>query len=214
MSGHNNSKRSDHVVRNLRALFAGLLLCGASSVAWAVPIVSFSSSTASVAVGEDFTVDVTVGELDNQLIGAYDLTLSWNSLLSLTNVEFDVFLDGPADSISGFDVGAGSVNVFEVSLGLLSNQTGVGAFRLFSLTFEALTAGTGTVMPPFGAIQILSNELGEPYKMVLEKGLSIKITPPVAVPEPGSFMLSAVGLIAMAGVAGGRRRFRGYPTGR
>jgi hypothetical protein len=176
-----------------------LILLGTASGASALPILSIVSPTANAVVGDAVNVDVLVSNLDNEFIGAYDVSLSWNSLLSLTAVTFDAFLDGPADSISGWDAIAGGVNVFEVSLAALVNQTGIDDFRLFSLTFATLTSGAGFVTWAADAHPLLSNEVGEALGFENPgEGVSFTITPPpVSVPEPPSLTLLSFGLVAM-----------------
>jgi cohesin domain-containing protein len=97
---------------------------------------------ASVQVGTPLTADVGFSGLQQQLIGSYDLTLTWNpALLSFSSVSFGSFLDAP-NSLQDFNATAGSLEVGETSLGSLANQSGFGSIPLFDVTFDSLAAGT------------------------------------------------------------------------
>ncbi len=159
------------------------ILMGSVGAANAIPVVSVVTTEASS------TVDVVVSGLNNELIGDYDLTVNWDAaFLSLSNVTFDIFLDGPLDSISGFAPVAGSVGVFEVSLlSILSNQLGLSEFRLFSLDFSAVTAGTSAISIAGG---ILGNEFGGKYQTWDVRNGTL------AVPEPASLGLLLMALAA------------------
>jgi len=75
-------------------------------------------------------------------IGSYDLTIAWNpSLLSFSSLNFGSFLDAP-NSFQVFNASAGSLEVVEISLGSLANQSGFGSLPLFDITFDSLAAGT------------------------------------------------------------------------
>jgi hypothetical protein len=182
--------------------------------AQAVPVIGLQPAVSTVTVGDTFSVDVVVSGLANEYLGAYDLTLGWDGgLLALQGVTFDVYLDGPADSLAGYADGAGTVNVYEVSLGTLANQTGNGSFRLFSLSFGAI--GAGATALSFTSL-LLSDALGGEYVGAgFENGRVSVASAPTGVPEPGALLLLLTGLGGMAmllRVDRGARAVRAVPS--
>jgi hypothetical protein len=181
----------------------------ASGASQAVPMIEIVPATSTVTVGDLVSVDVMVSGLVDEYVGTYDLTLAWDSaLLALQGVAFDVFLDGPADSLASFVAGPGTVSVFEVSLGMLLNQSGNGAFRLFSLTFDALAAGSASLAFSGDVVQLLGDALGAGYGEVALSPARVSIEPRggASVPEPGPLALMLVGLAALAGRSSRRVR--------
>jgi hypothetical protein len=173
--------------------------------AHAVPLVTLNPTAPVAEVGGSVTVDVVVANLGGGLVGDYDLTVGWDAArLAFTSIEFGPFLDGPLDSISGYEVATGSVNAFEVSLGALLGQFGLDSFRLFSLTFSAVSEGLAQLAVLDGGI--LGNDLGQSYPF-LTQGAAVSITAPrtVDVPEPATAALMALGL---AGLVARRRPAR------
>lgn len=172
------------------------LLAGSIGVANAIPVLSVvPSSDLVIKGGAPTRVDVMVSGLDSEFIGAYDLNLTWDApLLSLTNVSFDSFLDGPADSFFGSTPALGSVNVFEISVGGLTNQLGLSEFRLFSLDFTGLDFGFASISIAGG---ILFNDAGDRYQAWESRGARLEV-----VPEPATLGLLLMGI---AGAVAGRR---------
>jgi hypothetical protein len=96
----------------------------------------------SVQVGTPVVADVAFSGLQNQFIGSYDTTITWNpTLLSFDSINYGAFLDAP-NSLQTFVPAGGSLEVAEVSLGTLANQSGFGTIPLFSVTFDSIGAGT------------------------------------------------------------------------
>jgi len=178
-----------------------------SGPALALPILTFAPLNQTVNLGDTASVDVMVTGLTGEFVGSYDFNVSWDAaLLSLDSLSFGDALDGPLDSLSGFVNGTGSVNAFEVSLGLLSNQDGLSDFRLFTLSFDTLAVGTSALNFIGGIIPtgLLGDELGELLPTEVIAG-SITINEgSVSVPEPGTLALFAIGL----GLAGALKRRR------
>ena len=98
-----------------------------------------------VVQGQQVHVDVIATDLNAEIISTYDFVVTWDpAVLSLASVELDVFL-GPG-SHQDYDVDAGSVNVAEIAVSdVPPNQNGLGEFRLFSLTFDTIAAGTSAL---------------------------------------------------------------------
>lgn len=184
------------------ALCATAILPLAGTPALAIPILSFSPLNQTVDLGDTASVDVMVSGLSGEYVGSYNFSVSWDaSLLSLQSLVFGNGLDGPLDSISGSLAGTGSVNAFEVSLGLLLNQDGNSPFKLFTLGFNTLGTGTsalglvGNIGPGNG---FLGDELGELIATETAPG-SITINPRTTpVSEPGSLLmlfLAGIGMV-------------------
>ncbi|HMN43062.1 MAG TPA: cohesin domain-containing protein [Povalibacter sp.] len=177
-----------------RILLSCAILAASTGVANAIPMLSVVPASASVTQGGTASVDVMVSGLDGGFVGAYDLNLAWDApLLSLTNVRFDTFLDGPLNSGADFSSTAGSANIFEFSFSGLSNQLGLSQFRLFSLDFSALDLG-------LAAISITGGDLWG-YDGLLQyeswdvsNGSLLVNAPSTSVPEPASFGLLLAGL--------------------
>jgi hypothetical protein len=165
----------------------------------AAPIVTVVPASGTAVVGNPFSADVRVSNLGGALIGAYDLSLQWNAAqLSLVDVIFDTFLDGPGDSLADTVPGLATVSVAELSLGGLSNQDGVSPFRLFTLQFLAIGVGSTDIGFSPGAVQLLGDELGAEIVDVGLRGSAVDVTPPVtAVPEPNSAVLLGMALLLL-----------------
>lgn len=204
--------------QSLLTLCATTVIALAGTQASATPILTFSPLNQTVDLGNTASVDVMVTGLSGEYVGTYDFSVNWDAtLLSLQSLVFSDGLDGPLDSISGSVGGPGTVNAFEVSLGSLLNQDGVSPFKLFTLGFDTLAAGTsaltlaGNISPGNG---FLGDALGELLQAETEAG-SITINPrTTAVPEPGSLimMLLAGCAIAVARRQWGRARLVSPPT--
>lgn len=175
--------------------FALILLLGFWTNSASAIMLSFVPSDQTVQLGDQATVDVMVTDLTEQYVGEYDFFVSWDdSLLALTTVDFDIFLDGPVDSFQYVDSSAsGTVNVAELSLSGLFNQDGASDFRLFSLTFDTLNVGT-SLLSFTGNIGLDPNSyLGDGWGSVFQTDVSTgSITieqRTTTVPEPSTLML-------------------------
>lgn len=161
-------------------------------------LIEIIPGAASYEVNDEVTVDVMVGDLMGELVGAYDLGVGYDStFLTFGSTSFDVFLDGPDFSIQGDLAGSDTVNVFETSLGLLENQDGFTDFRLFSLSFTAISAG---VVDLSLDLFELGGFFGEPLEASLF-GTQIVINDNVAaVPVPPALILFMSGLMGLVGL--------------
>ena len=122
---------------------AGLLSLLAIPAAAGASTVEFRPSSPSIAVGDSVGIDVYFVPDTPTLVGELDVTVSWDqALLDLADVSFGSLLGLPPDASEEVIVDPGTVDVFELSSGDLSGQSGMDAFRLFTLTFRGLTSGT------------------------------------------------------------------------
>ncbi|WP_347258920.1 PEP-CTERM sorting domain-containing protein, partial [Methylocaldum sp.] len=113
------------------------------------------------------------------------------------------------DSIQGFDDSvSGTVNVFETSLGLLADQDGNTAFRLFTLTFDTLANGLSPLSFTDNIAstgEFLGDENGDPFVPPVSAGRgsvcvggNCQQSQPIPVPEPPVVMLMGAGLLGFA----------------
>lgn len=176
----------------------GLIALVASAPVLAIPVVQVKFDGDSVSVGNPVSADVSVVGLDDELVGAYDLTLSWDpALLTFDSLEFGPFLDGPDDSVRDFASGSGLLNVWEVSLSALLQQTGFGSMPLFTVNFLAVGAGSARLDFDLTALQILGDAFGEDYLGFGLEGDVISIVAPVSVPEPAPLSILCGGLLLL-----------------
>jgi Cohesin domain len=178
----------------LSALLLAVAGAGAHGQAHATDIgyggsaqLSIIPEESSVLVGDTVTADVSLSGLTNQLIGGYDLTIDFNpSILSVANVSFGPYLDGPLNSLQGTNNAVSSeLEVYEVSFGNLANQTGYGTLPFFSITFDTLAAGTSalTFDPVANAGTLLSDQNSNAFTNFTVIDGSVSVTAPVAAPE-------------------------------
>ena len=153
----------------------------------------------AVNVGSTFSVDVMAsGLLDGAApsIGTYDLDLSYNSsVVSFAGATFGTGLDVLGlGSIQEVDSSApGKVNVFELSLDSEAdlNQHQNDTFKLFTLTFNAATAGST-------ALGLTINALGDAAGNSLDATLQNASVAVAPVPLPPAVLLLLSGLCALA----------------
>jgi Cohesin domain len=171
----------------------------------------------SVQVGSSITADVSFSNLNNTLIGAYDLTIDYNpSLLSISSVTYNTYLDGPLNSIQGSNSSLGALEVYEVSLGSLANQSGFGTVPLFDITFNSLAAGTSALS--FDTVAnggaTISDQNGNAFTNYTLVNSSVSITspvgpPPTQAPEIDSSAAGAAVTLLLGGLlvsSAGRRK--------
>lgn len=190
-------------------ILACLAILAASRSAPAVPILEVEAPDGSPVVGSSFEIDVSIADLAGEFVGAYDVTLAFDAaVLDPAGVAFGTLLDGPADSLQGSLAGTGSLDVFEISLGLLLGQDGFSPFTLFSVTFDVIGPGESAIDLGVNAI---GGFFGESLA-VRTAGTSVTAVPATPVPEPGTAALLLVGLFLLASRTSRRGRPRLSPA--
>jgi hypothetical protein len=197
----------------VRALLAALLVTpfGTASAI----VISLVPDAPEITVGSTFGVQVLASDIEigTEILSVYDLDILFDpTQFAFVNAGFGAGLGGPLDSEGAFSLlEPGRLDLFELSLlfdaDLFALQT-TESFTLATLTFQALAAGTANLnIDPaelylFGA----ADAEGFPTELVLEglQGATVVNAPPVAVPEPGSFLLMSLGLL-MLGVRNRKR---------
>ena len=120
------------------AMFAG-------SVAQAAPVVSFSPSSMSVAVGGPYSIDVNISGLGGQIVSAFDLNIKYNpAIIGFTGYTLGAGLGGPWFSIEAsvppMDFGVQAFSLEGDDDVLAGDQTD-DAFTLMTLSFDGLADG-------------------------------------------------------------------------
>jgi hypothetical protein len=184
-------------VRIAVAVFVSVLICSAAVPAAAAPIVFFSPSSASVGVGDTFTVDVNVSGVDDLFGFQFDVNFN-HSLLSPLGITEGSFLSqgvsGSTAFLAGTDNGTGTIE-FTLAF-LLGPVAGVsGSGTLATLGFVA--TGPGSAALSLSGLLLQDSQLGEfqDTATINEAFLNINGTP---VPEPASLMLMGTGLAIIA----------------
>jgi uncharacterized protein (TIGR03382 family) len=195
--------------RSLAAL--ALAVAGFLGVAQAAPVVSINPATQDLDVGVQTTIEIVVSGLTQsaEAIGAFDITLDFDdSLLSGISFAFDpAGTMGLGDDFFAGGFAGGSVNLVYLADLLLSQDdlaTAQGAsFVLATVTFEGLANG----LSPLTLSQVdLSDYNGDFLLQDANRNGSICVGGNCnTVPEPGTYGLAGVALLA-AGWAGRARR--------
>jgi hypothetical protein len=178
---------------------AGLVLLAVFSRTASAAMVEFRPSTVATPVGDLFAVDVYFVPDASTLVNEFDVTVDWDpALLDLTDVSFGPLLGLPPDADEEVIVDAGSVDVFELSSGDLSGQSGMDAFRLFTLTYRGLTVGTTELT--FDSV-VVEDADGNAIAASTGAG-SVTVGDTVDVPLPGALwlalLLSGIGALKVA----------------
>lgn len=170
-----------------------LLLLSLASRSEAITI-ALSPSDLSTPVGGPFTLELVVSGLaDGEDLGSWEVDVSFDeTLFSLDGVSFGSVLGGPDDSVQdALSIGAGTWNLAEISLLSPTELEGQPAsFVLATLTFSALAEGAGIVVLANGDA---GDALANPFATLALESAQI-----VVVPEPGTALLLASALLAVA----------------
>lgn len=179
-----------------RLFLAALALASASSFA-AVSITA-SPSSQSVSAGSSVTVDINIAGLGGgTALGTFDIDLGFDpAVLSYASTSFGNQLDlfGLGD-LQSATLGAGKVNLFELSLESIAdlNSLQASAFKLATVTFTAIGAGTDS------ALSLTANALGDAEGASISAPLTgVTVTVTSAVPEPAAYVLMVAGLAGLA----------------
>ncbi|MDQ1919279.1 cohesin domain-containing protein [Massilia pseudoviolaceinigra] len=178
----------------LKKCLAAILLA-ASTQAFAIPTLSLSALPAPATVGS--TVDLAVKISDISDLYTYQFTLTFDSaLLKANSVTEGAFLStaGPTFSDGGvIDNATGMVSyVFNTRLGAGAGAFGSGNLAHFS--FDTLAAGSAALT--FSDVLFLDSNQNE-IAVTADNG-SVQV-----VPEPATYMMMGVGLLALGAM---RRR--------
>lgn len=164
----------------------------------------------TVSLGGTVSVDVVASDLVSggaPSLGAYDLDLSFDSsVLSFGSIEFGTGLSvtGVPSIIQDFALGTGSVNPFEVSLEETAdlNALQAGAFRLFTITFNAAQVGTSRLSL---TVSSLSTAEGAALTADALNGASISVAGAPEVPLPAAAWLLLSGVAGVGSLVRRRR---------
>lgn len=185
--------------------FLAAVLLGASTQAWAAPILSFSTGPATQ-VGSTVTYHIAIDDIAD--LYAYQFSINYDArYLRALNVTEGAFLGTAGSTVSGvLGMEPGFIDfVYGSLLGPIPGASGSGL--LASITFEAIGAGTSALS--FADVIFLDSVGADIAGLTALSGQGVVLADPggpVDVPEPASVLLFGAGL---AGAAALRRRRTG-----
>ena len=187
--------------------FVFTLFCLINTQIASAIIIDIVPTSQNLQTGDAFDVDVVVSGLSavNEIVSTYDFDISYDtSILSATAVSFGQYLDDLF--VPGFSfqdailTTPGIVDFAELSL--LSDQELAtqqpDSFLLASLSFQAVGVGISQLLfvsDPVGGIDVK----GRNYSplTVDVTGTQVTVSPAASVPEPNTFLLMLIALIAL-----------------
>ncbi len=185
--------------------FIAAVLLGASTQAWAAPILSFSTGPAAQ-VGSTVTYNIAIDDIAD--LYSYQFSINYDArYLRALNVTEGAFLGTAGSTVSGvLGMDTGLIDfVYGSLLGPTPGASGSGL--LASITFEAIGAGTSALS--FADVIFLDSVGDDIAGLTALSGQGVVLAEPggpVDVPEPASVLLFGAGL---AGAAALRRRRTG-----
>jgi len=185
--------------------FIAAVLLGASTQAWAAPILSFSTGPAAQ-VGSTVTYNIAIDDIAD--LYSYQFSINYDArYLRALNVTEGAFLGTAGSTVSGvLGMDTGLIDfVYGSLLGPIPGASGSGL--LASITFEAIGAGTSALS--FADVIFLDSVGDDIAGLTALSGQGVVLAEPggpVDVPEPASALLFGAGL---AGAAALRRRRTG-----
>ncbi len=185
--------------------FIAAVLLGASTQAWAAPILSFSTGPAAQ-VGSTVTYNIAIDDIAD--LYSYQFSINYDArYLRALNVTEGAFLGTAGSTVSGvLGMDTGLIDfVYGSLLGPTPGASGSGL--LASITFEAI--GVGTSALSFADVIFLDSVGDDIAGLTALSGQGVVLAEPggpVDVPEPASVLLFGAGL---AGAAALRRRRTG-----
>ena len=196
--------------KTIPMLSAALLLSLGLAPAADAFTLSVVPQASTVGVGGTVSVDVVASDLVGGAapsLGAYDLNLAFDpSVLSFGSISFGTGLSVTGvESIQGSDLSAGVINPFEVSFEDTAdlNSLQADAFTLFTITFNAASAGTSLLS--LSVNDLASADTFTPLVADVLNGASVTVAGAPAVPLPAAGWLLISGL-ASTGLFARRRR--------
>jgi len=185
--------------------FIAAVLLGASTQAWAAPILSFSTGPAAQ-VGSTVTYNIAIDDIAD--LYSYQFSINYDArYLRALNVTEGAFLGTAGSTVSGvLGMETGLIDfVYGSLLGPTPGASGSGL--LASITFEAIGAGTSALSL---ADVIFLDSVGDDIAgLTALSGQGVVLAEPggpVDVPEPASALLFGAGLVGAAAL---RRRSTG-----
>jgi len=170
----------------------------------AANIIEFRPQSVTADIGETVAVDVVASNLNGEIVSAYDLDITYDSLvLAATGI---TFANGLGDALffevfESFDLSVpGLIDLAQLSLlpdDLLFAMQGGQELLLATIFFDTLSAGVSTLDFIFDAVNDVKTFDAAVLPVTGTPG-QITVEAPVAVPAAPTLALLLTGLVLMA----------------